>query len=109
VLFGPPLVIKADNGSPFISQVVRDLLHQWGVVLLLSPVRRPQYNGSIEAANGPMKIRTEHVAALAGRPGEWISGDLAGARDQANRLLRPRIFGDTICIYHSGEGMKTKK
>jgi transposase InsO family protein len=93
----PPLVLKSDNGSPFISQLVRDLLIQWGVVLLLSPVRRPQYNGSIEAANGPMKVRTEHQAALAGRKacpgnagGEWISGDLVGARDQANRLLRPR-------------------
>ena len=90
VRFGPPLVIKADNGSPFISQLVRDLLIQWGVVLLLSPARRPQYNGSVEAANGSMKIRTEHVAALAGRPGEWHREDLAVARDQANRLLRPR-------------------
>jgi len=28
VLHGPPLVIKADNGSPFVSQAVRNLLRQ---------------------------------------------------------------------------------
>jgi transposase InsO family protein len=90
VLYGPPLVIKADNGSPFISQAVRELLAFWAVALLLSPPRRPQYNGSVEAANGPMKTRTEHQAVLAGRPGIWTSDDLAVARDQANQLLRPR-------------------
>jgi transposase InsO family protein len=90
VLYGPPLVLKADNGSPFVSQAVRNLLRRWGVALLLSPVRRPQYNGSIEAANGPMKRRTEHVAALAGEPGFWIATDLAVAREQANQSLRPR-------------------
>ena len=58
--------------------------------MLLSPRRRPQYNGSVEAANGPMKARTEHQAALAGRPGQWASDDLAAARQQANQLLRPR-------------------
>jgi len=50
--FGPPLVLKADNGSAFDNDQVRGLLAAWGVTLLLSPVRRPQYNGSIEAANG---------------------------------------------------------
>ena len=90
VLYGPPLVLKADNGSPFVSQAVGDLLNHWGVILLLSPPRRPQYNGAIEAANGPMKTRTEHVAARAGRPGLWSRMDLQHARDQANELLRPR-------------------
>jgi len=28
VLHGPPLVIKADNSSPFVSQAVRNLLRQ---------------------------------------------------------------------------------
>ena len=87
---GPPLVINADNGGAIDNELVRAMLIQWGVVLLLSPVRRPQCNGCVEAANGSMKIRAEHQAALAGRPGEWISGDLAIARDQANQLLRPR-------------------
>jgi hypothetical protein len=90
ILFGPPLVIKADNGGAFDNALVRELLDRWGVILLLSPVRRPQYNGSVEAANGSLKIRTEQAAALAGRPGEWSSGDLAAARGQANQLLRPR-------------------
>lgn len=57
------------RGSPLIGEAVRDLLVQWGTVLRLSPVRRPQYNGSVEAANGSMEIGTEHQAALAGRPG----------------------------------------
>ena len=90
LLYGPPLVIKADNGGAFDNELVRTMLTQWAVVLLLSPVRRPQYNGSVEAAHGPLKIHTEHQAALAGRPGEWVSGDLAIAREQANQLLRRR-------------------
>ena len=47
------------------NQHTAGLLHPWGVALFLSPVRRPQYNGSAETGNGSMKIRTEHVAAMA--------------------------------------------
>ncbi len=90
LLHGPPLVIKADHGSPFVSQGVANLLNRWRVILLLSPPRRPQYNGGVEAANGSLKTRTEHVASLAGREGLWTSDDLAAARQQANLLLRPR-------------------
>jgi len=90
ILFGPPLLIKADNGSPFIGSAVRELLKQWGVFLLLSPVRRPQYNGSVEAANGSMKLRVEELAARADRPGVWTCRDTIIARVRANCLLRPK-------------------
>ncbi len=57
---GAPLVIKADNGSPFISGDLRALLDRWGVRLLLSPPRTPRYNGSCEAGIGSMKKRTRY-------------------------------------------------
>jgi hypothetical protein len=90
-----PFPVAAESGQPRKSVMspfpgpVRGLLSAWGVFLHLSPPRRPQYYGSIEAANGSLKTRTEHLAASAGRPGQWTSTDLAQARDQANALLRP--------------------
>jgi hypothetical protein len=42
---GAPLVLKSDNGSPFISRLLYELLAAWQVVPLFSPPRVPAYNG----------------------------------------------------------------
>ena len=39
---------------------------------------------------GSIKVRAARIAAEAGRPGEWTSDDLEGARLAANELGRPR-------------------
>jgi Integrase core domain len=85
---GPPLVLKSDNGSAFKSQPLDELLTRRAVLWLPSPPRTPRYNGSCEAGIGQMQIRTQHFAALAGRPGEWNEADLAAARRQANDIVR---------------------
>lgn len=90
MLHGPPLVLKADNGSPFIADDTLDFLAQWLVVPLFSPPRVPQYNGSIEAAVGSMKSRTEEYATRDGRPTQWTWHDTEAARAQANATARPR-------------------
>ena len=46
-------------------------LLSWGVKHILSPPRRPQYNGGIEASNRWMKVGTEQEAEAAGRAGGW--------------------------------------
>jgi transposase InsO family protein len=86
---GPPLVLKSDNGSPFIAAALRPFLERWQVWHLRSPPRTPRYNGSCEAGIGSMKTRTHHQAARRGCAGEWNCDDLEAARLQANQTARP--------------------
>jgi transposase InsO family protein len=87
--YGPPLVLKSDNGSGFIGDETQKLLEQWDVTPRLSPPRRPAYNGSCEAGNGAMKTRSEHQAILRDRPRQWTAADLQLARTIANHVHRP--------------------
>jgi transposase InsO family protein len=87
--YGPPLVLKSDNGSAFISDDTRKLLMRWDVAPLFSPPRTPAYNGSCEAGNGAMKTRSQHQAILRGRPEQWTADDLQIAQHIANHLHRP--------------------
>ena len=87
-LWGAPLVIKCDNGPAFISEALEQFLEPWGVKLLLSPVRRPQYNGSAEAGIRWLKRRSEREATRAGRPGAWRHEDMERAVLLSNDLSR---------------------
>lgn len=87
--FGPPLVLKNDNGSAFIAAVVHDLLAEAAVAQLFSPVRRPQYNGALERSNGVLKTYTHQHAIGAGHPFRWTSDDVDQARQLANTISRP--------------------
>lgn len=83
-LYGAPLVIKSDNGPAFISKAFRRLLSEMGVLLLLSPVRKPSYNGTAENAVNEVKTYAPHHAILQGRINTWTTEDLAWARERAN-------------------------
>jgi transposase InsO family protein len=87
--FGPPLVLKCDNGSPFIAEDVQLWLAENDIACLFSPVRTPSYNGACEAGNGSLKRRTEDLAVLAGRPGVWTCDDAEGALRMANEVNYP--------------------
>ena len=52
---GPPLVLKRDNGTPFNTPEIDDLLARHGILPLNSPVRKPSYNGAIEHGVGSSK------------------------------------------------------
>jgi transposase InsO family protein len=88
-LHGAPLVLKSDNGKPFGSPAVQDVLREHRVESLFSPPRWPRYNGAIEAGIGAMKERTDARAARAGHAGSWTIDDTAGALLEANTLARP--------------------
>jgi transposase InsO family protein len=90
---GAPLVLKADNGSAFAAQGTRALLETYGVLALYSPPRTPRYNAACEAGIGGLKTRVRHLAACAGRPGEWTCEDIERARCWGNAHGRP--FGRT--------------
>jgi transposase InsO family protein len=84
---GPPLVLKSDNGSAFLSETFAKVLAEHEIVWLPSPARMPWYNGSCEAGNGSMRTRTNHFAR--GTKG-WTRQSLESARRQANELTRPQ-------------------
>jgi len=86
---GPPLVLKSDHGSAFVSASMSQLLSRWGVTPLFSPTRRPRYNGALERANSTHKTYTHNHAVTAGHPYFWTSADLEQARRVANRITRP--------------------
>jgi putative transposase len=88
--FGVPLVIKFDNGGPFITDEVKALLRKHGVMPLYSPPGTPSYNGAIEAGIGSIKTRAFWRAALADRPGDWTCDDIEAAVREANTQGGPR-------------------
>lgn len=81
---GPPLVLKSDNGSAFISHAFHEALDGWRITPLFSPPRMPRYNGACEAGIGAARRRTEYLADRQGRCGEWTSDDLYAAWQWAN-------------------------
>ena len=89
-LYGPPLVLKSDNGSAFDAGATLALLYQHGVVPLFSPPYWPRYNGAIEAGIGSLKTRTQYHAARHARPAQWSSDDVAAAQAEANATARPQ-------------------
>ena len=80
-------MVKCDNGPAFKSGVLQKLLEQHGLVKLSSAARMPQYNGSCEAANGSLRVRTNHFAR---HEVGWTKDSLAAARRQANERNYPR-------------------
>jgi Integrase core domain len=89
-IYGAPLVLKMDNGSPFVAAATQALLAAWQVMPLFSPPGWPAYNGAIEAGIGALKARTHAQAACHGHPEVWTDADLEAARATANELGRPR-------------------
>lgn len=92
-LDGPPLVLKMDNGSAFISAELETLLREHGVFALFSPPGTPAYNGSVEAGIGSLEVRAFYESAWHDRPGEWTCDDVAAARRQANDTAHPWGLG----------------
>jgi transposase InsO family protein len=82
--YGPPLVLKSDNGSAFISHSFQEWLDDWQITPLFSPIRMPRYNGACEAGIGAAKRRTEYLAARQDRFLNWTSDDLYAAQLWAN-------------------------
>ena len=52
--WGAPLLLKADNGSPFHAEATTAFLAAMQVQILFSPAYTPRYNGAIEAGIGAL-------------------------------------------------------
>lgn len=89
-IYGSPLILKSDNGSAFISEVVRGAMLEVDVRQLFSPAGRPKYNGALERSNSTLKTYTQQHAVSEGHPFRWTTPDLEHARFLANTISRPR-------------------
>ena len=94
-LWGAPLVLKVDNGSAFRAEAFQEILAVWGVLPLYSPPSSPGYNGSIEAAIGSLKKRTDEAARQQGDGDHWTGADLESAQSSANASHPRRLNGRT--------------
>jgi transposase InsO family protein len=93
---GAPLVLKADNGSAFVSDRVAAFCHEHGITLMHSPVRRPSWNGTCEVSGKWAKRRAEAAARHRGSPEHLLQADLDRAVTFVGTL--PRI--DTALRRH---------
>ena len=66
--YGPPLLLKRDNGSPFNHHAVDDLLAAYGVLPLNNPPNFPRYNGAMERGISELKRCLDQRAALNPEP-----------------------------------------
>jgi transposase InsO family protein len=87
--YGPPLVLKSDNGSAFIAELLHALLGEAQVAQLFSPSHQPKYNGALERNNGVLKVYTHQHAVSAGHAFRWTAEDVEHAQQLANTISRP--------------------
>jgi hypothetical protein len=96
--FGPPLFLKRDNGGNLNHPAVNDVLAEYFVIPLNSPVHYPPYNGAIEKAQTEMKNGL--AAKLAYRPccpKEHIEAYAAAVEHDLNHQPRPCLDGNISC------------
>jgi len=87
------LAIKCDNGSAFIACELREHLEAWGIELLYSPPRSPEYNGAYESGIGWLKKDAAWSAKRGRRKEVWSEKDLEYAVDCACKRAYG-CFGD---------------
>lgn len=73
VFYGAPLVLKVENGHPFVIDLTQEFLRQWQGARLYPPSHVPEYNRAREAGIGSMKARTHDHTPRQGHPanGRW--------------------------------------
>jgi hypothetical protein len=94
--YGPPLVLKRDNGSRLKCREVNELLKEWCVIPLDSPRHYPKYNGSVEQAQ--CEFQRYMDAEL---PGVYNDGGLDKAvrltAHELNHMNRRSLGRKTAC------------
>jgi len=90
--YGPPLVLKRDNGSNLSNAVVDRCLRDFGVIGLNSPRHWPRYNGAVEYAQWEVKTVAD---IMTGHAGLAHAEALALAPALINARPRPCLRGAT--------------
>jgi hypothetical protein len=107
--FGPPLLLKRDNGGNLNHAAVNDVLAEHFVLPLNSPVHYPPYNGAIEEAQAELKGGLAAKFAYKPCPREHLEAYAAAVEHDLNHRPRPCLNGRNACqVYFSGRRTFTK-
>jgi hypothetical protein len=102
--FGAPLFLKRDNGGNLNHASVNDVLADYFVLPVNSPVHYPPYNGAIEEAQAELKSGL--AAKLAYKPccpREHLEAYAATVEHNLNHQPRPCLNGKNACqVYFTG-------
>lgn len=108
--FGAPLFLKRDNGGNLNHAAVNQVLADYFVLPLNSPVHYPPYNGAIEEAQ--TELKNGLAAKLAYRPccpREHMDVYAATVEHDLNHQPRPCLNGSNACqTYFTGKRTFTK-
>jgi hypothetical protein len=108
--FGAPLFLKRDNGSNLNHAAVNNVLADYFVVPVNSPVHYPPYNGAIEEAQ--TELKNGLAAKLAYRPccpSEHLEAYASTVEHDLNHRPRPCLNGNNACqVYFTGKRTFTK-
>ena len=104
----PPLFLKRDNGAPFNSQPVEEVMARFGVLPLNNPPYFPRYNGGMEKSIRDFKAELSHR-----RQSEplWPAPlDLAAevAAQELNHRPRRCLKGRTACAVFHDEALRLR-
>ena len=66
--FGAPKALLSDNGTSFVSEIVRELLHILRIRQLLTSTYHPASNGQLERSHGPLK---DFIRCYSDRFSDW--------------------------------------
>ena len=102
--FGPPLMLKRDNGGNLNHRAVNDVLSEHFVIPLNSPVHYPPYNGAIEEAQAELKNGlTTKLAYTSCCPEEHLEAYASLVEYDLNHRPRPCLKGRNSCqVFFAG-------
>jgi hypothetical protein len=108
--FGAPLFLKRDNGGNLNHAAVNNVLADYFVLPVNSPVHYPPYNGAIEEAQAELKNGLAAKLACRPRcPREHLDAYAGVVEHDLNHQLRPCLNGSNACrVYFAGKKTFTK-
>ena len=108
--FGAPLFLKRDNGGNLNHVAVNNVLSDFFVIPVNSPVHYPPYNGAIEEAQTELKNGlATRLAYRSNCPREHMEAYASTVEHDLNHQLRPCLNGSNACqTYFTGRRTFTK-
>jgi hypothetical protein len=108
--FGAPLFLKRDNGGNLNHAAVNDVLADYFVMPVNSPVHYPTYNGAIEEAQAELKnALTAKLSYRLYCPREHLEAYASTVEHDLNHKPRPCLNGKNACqAYFAGKRAFTK-
>ena len=106
--YGPPVVLKRDNGADLNSAEVNAVLREYRVLPLNSPEHYPPYNGSIEEAQKELKecLRRWQACSKSEVSEEAIQQWVQLSAHDLNHKARRCLSGKNLCTVFFNEKEK---